>query len=284
MDPRIAARRAQVGRATQRASLRTLARVLVVLAGMALVVWYVYSPFVDIDDIAIGGAVEADVGAALEAVGVEPGDPLWLAPTRRLETTLQNDPWIATARVSRIIPGTLEVSIVEHVAVLAVERPDGTALLALDGTVLEVVPTRPEDVPVYLDGPVVPAPGVMISDSFLVGTLSFLEEFGPLSPLARFELVSDELWLRLPTHDVRLGRPVDMAAKAASLRALLASSPQEGTVIVLIAPERPTVQPPTTTTIPADAAGDAAGDAGGDDAGEEEGESAGGGAGGTDEG
>lgn len=248
MDPRIAARRAQVGRATQRDSLRTLGRILMALAGAAVLVWYVYSPFVDIDDIEIGGAVRADVTSALEAAGVNEGDPLWLAPTRRLETALEADPWIAVASVSRIIPGTLEVSIVERVAVLAVERPDGSALVAPDGTILEVGVPRPENLPVFLDGPIVPAPGATVVDTHVSGTLRFLDEFGSLSPLARFEVNSDELWLRLPSHDVRLGRPVDMAAKAASLRALLAESPQEGTVIVLIAPERPTVQPATTTT------------------------------------
>lgn len=233
-----------MGQEAQRASLRTLARVLAALAGLAGLVWYIYSPFVDIDDIVVGGVVEADVTEALAEAGIDAGDPLLLAPTGRLERILSEDPWVAVAAVSRIVPGTLEISVVEHVAVLAAENESGVGLLALDGTVLSSDPLRPDDVPVFLGAPLVPEAGARVTDRALNGTLQFLEEFGPLSPLARFEVVDDELWLRLPSHDVRLGRPVDMAAKAASLRALLADDPPPGTVIVLIAPERPTLQNP----------------------------------------
>ncbi len=271
MDPRIAARRARVKQATQRASLKNLVRVLAVASIAAIAVWYLYSPFVDIDSIAVGGVDQADVEAALADLGVEVGDPLLLAPVGRLEERLAADPWVASASVDRIVPGILEVSVVERVPVLAVDSAGRHSRIALDGMVLDKPLSRPDDVPVFLEAVTQPAAGQVVEAGPIRDTLVFLEEFGPLSPLARFEMLDGELWLRLPDHDVRLGRTVDMAAKAASLRAVLADQPETGTVIVLIAPDRPTVQDPPA--VPSedssiDSDNDAAGDSGDDSGGE----------------
>lgn len=210
----------------------------------ALVVWYLFSPFVDVDEIVIGGAEQADVAAVLVDLDVEVGDPLLLVPTGRIESRLSEDPWVSSVSVSRIIPGTIEVAVVERLPALALDTPTGTAVVALDGTILTIGSTRQDDLPVFLDASLPPSSGTAVTDGPVLATLEFLDEFGPITALARFEIIDDELWLRLPDHDVRLGRPVDMAAKAASLRAVLAEQPETGMVIVLIAPERPTLQPP----------------------------------------
>lgn len=243
MDPRIAARRAEVTRASQQSSLQVLARALGLAALLAAGVWFVTSPYVDIDHVALGGAARADVEAVLSEVGVEVGDPLLLVPTGRLVRELESDPWVSSANVARLIPDTLEVSIVERVPILAVESGGSHSVVASDGTVLEVLGERPDHVPVLLDAPRQPPPGQEVVGSPAAAALMFLGEYGPITSLARFEMEDEELWLRLPDHDVRLGRPVDMAAKAASLRAVLAEGPPTGTVIVMIAPERPTLQP-----------------------------------------
>ena len=209
MDPRIAARRASVKQATQRASLKTLGRVLTVAAVAAAAVWYLYSPFVDIDSIAVGGVVETDVEAALADAGIDVGDPLLLAPVGRLEERLAEDPWVASVSVGRIIPGILEISIVERVPVLGVDAAGRHSRIALDGMVLDKPATRPEDVPIFLDAVTQPAAGQPVEPGPVQDTLVFLEEFGPLSPLARFEMQDGELWLRLPDHDVRLAPGVD---------------------------------------------------------------------------
>ena len=44
-------------------------------------------------------------------------------------------------------------------------------------------------------------------------------------------------------HEIRLGRPVDMAAKAAALLAVLADGIPGGSLINLIAPAQPAVTP-----------------------------------------
>ncbi|NIS33395.1 MAG: hypothetical protein GWN79_16305, partial [Actinobacteria bacterium] len=43
---------------------------------------------------------------------------------------------------------------------------------------------------------------------------------------------------------IRLGRPLDMEAKARALAAVLDESPAPGSVITLVAPTRPAVLPP----------------------------------------
>lgn len=252
MDPRIAQRRAQVGRATQRASLRRLVGIMGLAALAAIVVWYLFSPFVDIDRIAVGGVQHADVASVLTDLGVEIGDPLLLVPTGRIEDRLADDPWVSSVSVTRIVPGTLEIAVIERLPALAIESAAGTAVIALDGTVLYGSLTRPDDVPVFVDAGVEPAVGSIVEEGTGAAILRFLDEYGSMTPLARFETRDQELWLRLPDHDVRLGRPVDMAAKAASLRAVLGEQPDAGLVIVLIAPERPTLQPPQSPDEPAD--------------------------------
>lgn len=244
MDPRIAARRAHIGRATQRTSLRRLALVLAFASLLAAIVWYLFSPYVDVDQITVGGIAQADVDAVLDELGVEEGNPLLLVPTGRIEDRLAEDPWVSSVNVTRIIPGTVEIAVIERLPALTIESPGGAALVALDGTVLTEVETRPEDVPVFLGAGARPAVGSVVQDGPVAAILGFLDEFGPMTGLARFEMQEQELWLRLPDHDVRLGRPVDMAAKAASLRAVLGEQPDPGLVIVLIAPERPTLQSP----------------------------------------
>ncbi len=184
------------------------------------------------------------MAAVLAELDVEVGDPLLLVPTGRIESRLSEQPWVSSVTVSRIVPGTIEIAVVERLPVLGVDAAAGISIMALDGTVLTTTTVAPEDLPLFVAAGPQPVAGETVTRGPVFATLRFLDEFGPITSLARFEMIDQELWLRLPDHDVRLGRTVDMAAKAASLRAVLAEQPEPGMVIVLIAPERPTVRPP----------------------------------------
>ncbi|HET7846891.1 MAG TPA: hypothetical protein VFL72_05310, partial [Acidimicrobiia bacterium] len=48
-----------------------------------------------------------------------------------------------------------------------------------------------------------------------------------------------EFWAEVSGYEVRLGRAVEMEAKARSLAALLAQNPPPGSVLILIAPAHP---------------------------------------------
>jgi hypothetical protein len=56
--------------------------------------------------------------------------------------------------------------------------------------------------------------------------------------------VNGELWATVSGYEVRLGRAVEMDAKARSLTALLAQKPHRGSILILIAPAHPAVTPP----------------------------------------
>ena len=53
-----------------------------------------------------------------------------------------------------------------------------------------------------------------------------------------------EIWAEVAGFQVRLGRPVEMGAKALSLAALLREEPAPGSTLTLIAPTHPAVLPP----------------------------------------
>ena len=72
--------------------------------------------------------------------------------------------------------------------------------------------------------------------------LAFLAELGPLQfPGALVEQRQGELWAEIGGHLIRLGRPVDMEAKARALYALLGRGIADGAAISLVAPTRPAV-------------------------------------------
>ena len=52
-----------------------------------------------------------------------------------------------------------------------------------------------------------------------------------------------EMWAVVSGYQIRLGRPVEMSAKALSLAALLEVDPPVGAVLTLIAPTHPAVTP-----------------------------------------
>ena len=56
------------------------------------------------------------------------------------------------------------------------------------------------------------------------------------------EVRTGELWAGIGSVSVRLGSPLEMAAKAKALEALLETGVPDGAVINLIAPSRPAVQ------------------------------------------
>jgi hypothetical protein len=53
-----------------------------------------------------------------------------------------------------------------------------------------------------------------------------------------------ELWAEVAGFQVRLGRAVEMRAKALSLAALIREQPAPGSILTLIAPTHPAVTPP----------------------------------------
>ena len=78
----------------------------------------------------------------------------------------------------------------------------------------------------------------------MLGSVEFYDALpAHLWPSSAIRLVAGELWATVDGHEVRLGRPVEMAAKAATLVVMLAESIPDDAVIVLIAPTHPAISP-----------------------------------------
>ena len=91
-------------------------------------------------------------------------------------------------------------------------------------------------------------PGEAHTDPTVLGALEFASaNNGVISGLILRE-EAGELWATAAGHEVRLGRPVEMPAKAAALVAVLAEGLPEGSMINLIAPTRPAVIPLTPSS------------------------------------
>lgn len=75
--------------------------------------------------------------SVIEAAGVEPGDQLVGISTAEISRRLEELPWVARARVERILPSTLRIAIDEREAWVVVEGPQGSFLVDEQGLVLQ---------------------------------------------------------------------------------------------------------------------------------------------------
>ncbi len=144
-----------------------------------------------------------------------------------------------------IFPDAVEVAVEEREPLAWSQLGARWGLLAEDGVLLEVAAAPQEGAPrLYL--PAEPLrPGETHPDADVLGALEFVGALTPeLAAVTELRHEGRELWARVGSYQVRLGRAVDMRAKAATLAAVLAEGQPEGAVITLIAPSRPAVAVP----------------------------------------
>jgi len=247
IDPRLERRRRQVREQTARISLRKLMWVICGSSLGAIALWFVQSPLLAVDRLVVHGADPSRVGSILEENGVALGRPLLMIRPGRLEEALLEDPWIAEARVSLVIPDTVEIELVEREASGWVMAPS-PVLIASDGVVLtdRGAPTEGDHIIDVAAGP--SRVGEVHPDPRVRGGIEFLNAIGKsVEGRITLTVVEGELWARMSGIDVRLGRPVAMEAKAAALVATLREDIEEGSTIVLLAPTRPAIIPPPTS-------------------------------------
>ncbi|MDH3306132.1 MAG: FtsQ-type POTRA domain-containing protein [Acidimicrobiia bacterium] len=242
IDPRIADRRRRVHDQRARVGIRRTIWFLAVVATAGILLWIGQSPWLAVKTITIDGVVHSAAAEILIAEEISIGRPLLIVRASRAEEALRLDPWVIDAAVTKVLPGTVEVVVVERIAGAFLETMDGTNLLAGDGTVLPLVETSALG-RIRLSA-IVPPVGETVDDLSVVGALEFLGGLpGDLAAGVVVFETNDELWAEVGTHDVRLGRPIDMPQKAAALVAVLSLGQPEGSLINVIAPTRPTVVP-----------------------------------------
>ncbi|MEX1004015.1 MAG: FtsQ-type POTRA domain-containing protein [Acidimicrobiia bacterium] len=240
MDPRLADRRRNVAETRIRRGIRRLLVVLLVVGLAAASLAILRSGLFSLDRIETHGESQTDPVAMVAAVGVELGVPLIEIDLDEARAAIEEDPRVVSAEVGRRWPTGLEIEVVERFGVAWVDRGQGWEHLAADGVVLasgepDAVSPRIRSTPQ--------------EDRAVEAALQFVDALvEPLRAGMVIDARTAELNATWNGLVIRLGRPTDMVEKARALEVVVADEPVPGSEITLIAPERPAVLPPTTST------------------------------------
>ena len=244
IDPRLKERRRVVAEDRARRKIGKLLKLIVALVLGGIVAWILLSPWLSVDEVATTGVLSSKTHATLAEMGVVAGTPMVLVQPERVEQALLADPRVKDVTVVRDWPDRVIVRVEERMALAWVETGGGWAHHALDGVALPS-PENPDDTLAWIQLPEVPS-AETVSSRDVLGALEFVAGL-PKDLRAETTIrmrVNGELWGDVSGYTVRLGRAVEMDAKARSLTALLATKPPQGSVLIMIAPAHPAVTPP----------------------------------------
>ncbi|MGQ0849459.1 MAG: cell division protein FtsQ/DivIB [Actinomycetota bacterium] len=237
IDERLVLRRRQVAENTARIRMSRLLIVLSVAVAAALVVWVFRSPLLAVEEVRVLGVGGNRAKEVAQASGIRPGQPLVSVRPDEVERTLVSDPRVETVEVQLWWPHTVTVEVTPRPPVAWVFTSTGWNLVGRDGVVLDTA-AEPDD----------QLARVRLAESEgtpTLGVLAFVAELDRAwAPRATVISQGPELWADIAGIWVRLGRPVDMEAKARALNALLATGVEPGSTINLLAPARPAVVGP----------------------------------------
>lgn len=246
VDGRIAERRRRVRESGARRRLR---RVLGVgaLAGLAAFVGWLFfqSSWLAVSEISVTGQTNSQAEHVVAGAGLAAGIPTISVDEGGLESALMTDPWVAKAHVQVTWPGTVEVTVLEHIPVGWVAMGEQWVLAAPGGDVLAVEAVLPEGAPVVEATATRVQPGDVFEDVLVVGALEFLGRLpAPLAAGAVLSADDGTITGVVSGHPVMLGRPDDMSEKAGALIALLESGIPDGAEVNLTSPSRPATANP----------------------------------------
>jgi len=254
IDSRIAARRREVAEVHARSAFTRLFWGLVLALTAALTIWLFRSPVLALSSISVNGFEATELDPILSANGVVLGRPLVTIRPGQVEAALLTDPRIKDVVVQIDWPQSVIIEVEPRQAVAWANLGGSWGQVGIDGV---VIATAPEPA---VGLPILEVPWEDSAPSQLaLGGLQFL---GALDVLVAQQTVvitrGNELWAMLPNLSVRLGRPVDMSAKAVALEAVLAQGVESNSTVNLLAPTRPAVLTTeaaqalatTTTSIP----------------------------------
>lgn len=244
IDPRLAERRREVAEDRARRKVSRLVKFLVAFGVLGGLVWLFLSPLLSVAAVTTSGIAASSAETILVEHGVVAGTPLILIRPRNVESALEADPWVRDSVVEIDWPTAVVVRVEERVPVGWLETEEGWGLFAVDGVQLATAPNPDPSMPWIRLG-AVPIDETETSPEVL-GSLEFAATLpDELKAGARVRTEpGGEIWAEVAGFQVRLGRAVEMGAKALSLAALLRERPAPGSTLTLIAPTHPAVSPP----------------------------------------
>jgi cell division protein FtsQ len=242
IDPRLADRRREVAEDHANRNLRRLVGFLAGVIVVGAVVWLFLSPFMSVSRIRVAGALHSDTDSILSENDVSAGRPLILIRAGAVETALEVDPWVVSADVDIDWPNDIVVKVVERVPRAWVETAGGWWRRAEDGESVPG-PGEPDNTLGWARFPTL-TDAEAAESGLVLGAIEFISALPPeVARLTAVRLEAGELWAVVDGYQVRLGREIEMADKAVSLLTLLGEDIPRTSVLVLVAPTHPAVQP-----------------------------------------
>lgn len=115
--------------------------VVVALVALGAVAWF--TPLMSVRDIEVRGTETIVPEEILVALDIPRGQPLLRVDTTGAASRVAQIPKVESARVQRMYPSTIRVTVTERTPVVFVDAPDGTHLLDKDAVDYEVAPPPP---------------------------------------------------------------------------------------------------------------------------------------------
>lgn len=225
--------RARVKRSRRKAALIALAVVVLVVGSAALVY---FTPLLSVRTIAVAGASSVSEQEILDQLDVPTGLPLVRVDTAAAAQRVATIPALASVRVQRKYPSTVQVTVEERVPVAFFDSPDGTHLLDSAGVDFAIAPPPPGVVRLVTENPV-------FGDPVTKDALAVLDTLPPLLRDQVGELrastLSDISILLLDGRTVVWGSKDNSDRKAAVAIALLS---QPGQIFDVSSPDLPTTK------------------------------------------
>lgn len=246
MDTRIALRRHLVLEEDARRRLPWLIGFFWIVTMAGLLLALVRSPWLDLEEVRVSGARNADVTAALAATGIGLGSPTLSVDADELAAVLESDPWVARVDVAVIWPQTLEITILEHQPVGWIETRNGWMRVSAAGTVIARGTPPDAAAQVKLSSPVGGKLGEELASGPALAAVDFLANL-PADLRRRARLWGDEsqMTANVRGRRVELGSAAQMAEKAAVVAGIMGDSPlPKGSVVNVVSPKRPAISNP----------------------------------------
>jgi cell division protein FtsQ len=246
-DPRLSRRRRAVERSRRRRTLQRSALSGALVVGLWVTFW---SPLFQVRAVKVVGGHHTGAAAVGAAADLGRGSNLLLLSPTEVAAAARTLPWVRTARVQRMLPGTVKVRIVERRPAVVVVAPGGRFTVDGRGRVLQLGDAGAHLPELVCNQVAAPRPGDIVADA---APRAALEAFRLLPErvrkrVAEIEAASPErLTLVLAGGiEVRLGAAQRVRAKGAVLLALLARAASGGVepgYIDVSVPESPATSP-----------------------------------------
>ncbi|MDQ3963048.1 MAG: FtsQ-type POTRA domain-containing protein [Actinomycetota bacterium] len=134
-DPRISRRR----KAVARSRTRRIAGTVSAIVALGAVGWAAFaSPLLAVDEVKVVGAEHTTAADIAQAAGLDTSDNLLLVSTEAIARAAETLPWVKTADVERILPGTVRVRVTERVPAMVLSIGAARWTIDVRGRVLAV--------------------------------------------------------------------------------------------------------------------------------------------------